>query len=395
MFDNTHNTRARKNQGDPERLLLLGNEIMTTGTIGRVVRVLAITILLSATCSPMRADELPSRPQPKPTTDKGEENPWDNLADRPDNLPLHAIYRLPLRNYVHVADVVSFGQSGDGRTLATASARTVFLWDTATHTERRRIIAHSATLTSVALSKDGKVVASADNEGTIVLSDAITGKKLQSFSAPKPADARAPRSVGALRFTPDADLLISRDTTGGVHAWNLATGKVVRSHDGGPCMGCTLALSPNGSMVAFGIGKKNAPGELLFCDPSTGNELRRIAASGEVGPLVFSPDGSQLACATRKDNKAVIVFVDPEKGAVKQTITTKALNATALAISPDGLTIIAGLTMVEVGDVRDEYRLGSWETQTGKQIPSAEFKNKAKDLQFSPEGGASVRPFRL
>jgi WD40 repeat protein len=106
--------------------------------------------------------------------------------------------------------------------------------------------------------------------------------------------------------------------------------------------------------------------------------------TGEVDGLVFTQDGSQIACATRKDKTAVIDFVDVQKGTVKQTITTKALTATALAISPDGLTITAGLTIVEVGDVRDEYTLGNWETKTGKQIPSVEFKGKASEIQYSP-----------
>ena len=108
-------------------------------------------------------------------------------------------------------------------------------------------------MNGVAFSPDGKLLASADNNGTVRLWNPATG---QPVSPPLPADT-GPNAgeMNGVAFSPDGKLLASADADGTVRLWNPATGQPVGppiSADTGPNIGGVIGVtfSPDGELLA-------------------------------------------------------------------------------------------------------------------------------------------------
>ena len=74
-------------------------------------------------------------------------------------------------------------QSPDGKRIATGKGKQISVLDAATGREVMRISAHRKDVTALAFSPDGKVLASADGDGTLTLIDGANGRLLRTMRA--------------------------------------------------------------------------------------------------------------------------------------------------------------------------------------------------------------------
>ncbi len=196
--------------------------------------------------------------------------------------------------------------SADGKRVVTRSGDSLLrLWDVAAGKELQRFEGHRGRVTRMALSPDGKALASssvnsrpgADDE-TLRVWDVATGKERWKWSIP-------PACVDGLAFSPDGNLLATvghpgriaeKGVPGEVRLWDVATGREVRRWQGNDRQVQAAAFSPDGRTLATG-----GPDAVVYLwEVASGKQRRALRGhDDDILSLSFAPAGRRLASASQ------------------------------------------------------------------------------------------------
>ncbi|WP_374089793.1 N,N-dimethylformamidase beta subunit family domain-containing protein [Methylomicrobium lacus] len=222
--------------------------------------------------------------------------------------------------------------SPDGRFIATAGEDTkVFLYDAETNKLSMIFTGHVDFVNGLSFSPDGQFLASAGAEGNIILWDVKAGKKLRALLGHSD-------QVNAVAFSPDGALLASASADSTVILWDLSSGEQIKTLNGNQGGVRTVAFSPDGKkLVSAGDGTK-----MLVWDTATGQLQKQIAGPpASINALAFSPDGDLHAAS---ENSEISEF-NTDTGTEVNTIVVPASStvdpqssiseALSLAMSPN------------------------------------------------------------
>ncbi|MBI1918106.1 MAG: sigma-70 family RNA polymerase sigma factor [Planctomycetes bacterium] len=290
-------------------------------------------------------------------------------ADRQgDALPPGAVVRLGTLRFRHDSWVESVAVSSEGKLIAGGGAGRVRLWDGATGKELRWFDLPRGVATPVALSPDGKLLATGGGDHVIRLWDPASGNLLHELIGHEalPVDPLVGRPIGILKiaFAPGGKTLASLGADRTIRLWESATARQLhqlKAPTGDIPFGMSLAFSPDGKALAAGGERVGKPNLLVVWDAGTGKELRRWKPPSAVLSLAWSPDGKILAtAASDPKNKAGITLWDAATG-LKLRCLTGQENPVSVRFSSDGKTVASA------GGYPDST-LRLWDAASGRAI---------------------------
>lgn len=304
----------------------------------------------------------------------------------------------------------------DGKTLAVVDEKNqVHIWNIASGRERCVLRFKNVYFRALALSPDGRVVASltcdqpAQTHDSIQLWDTVTGKNLHTLATDQKdlatilftPDGKTFASVGwndvrfwdvatghengrtqgkfsfspMVAFGSDGKSLVTAERhSHSIQIWDVASGRRKPQPIGHRCRPYGTAFAPDGRRVATG---GSLDGTIHIWDPETGESLSRIHRPGEwVREIAFSVDGRSLFSTWTDDElwmsgavsggkQYVLRLIDPDRPDTRQ-------SAISMYQSADGKRLVVlsyYYPKKNGGGPRcQDTLITGWDTSTRKQL---------------------------
>lgn len=266
----------------------------------------------------------------------------------------------------HATVVDSLLFSPDGEVLISGGSYNdgkIKLWDIKTGRELDKIRGQRVSVTHLALSPDGSILASCGEDSALNLWNWETGEYTHLF-------IEHTSNLLALAITPDSRVLVSGGLDG-IRLWDLKKQRPIYNLARFDNQTYSLAIHPQGDLLASG----HKFGSIKLWNIKTGQFLSSISAhTGSVDGLAFTPDGNTLVSGSY--DRTIKVW-NLRTGKLVRTLSGHTGRIWAIAINPDGETLASAS--------RDGVRL--WNLKTGellKLITVAE--DWAQSVTFSPDG---------
>jgi len=266
--------------------------------------------------------------------------------------------------------------SDDGKLLFTGEDDgLVTLWSIATGTNVQNFTGHARGVHAVALLPDGRHGATCGDDNLLILWDLPAGKRIREMHTGNSIPL-------VMSCTRDGALAATGCDDGRIYIWDLATGSRIAALTH-PTALCSLLFSPNGKTLAAGY----TDGQVILWSTSTWSPSHTLpsADGASVGALTFSPDGRLLA--TGNQNGAGFVWTVADAAQLSHfagyanpdlppnppaapvfpgsTVTPDNRNAIVfLCFSPDGSSLL--------GSIQDNPPR-FWETKSGRFLGTGDW----------------------
>ena len=281
----------------------------------------------------------------------------------------------------HDGAVTSLAFTPDGNAVISGSHdRTARRTRLPASTEEWRSHGYWEQVNSVAISPDGRLIAAGSSDirfaqqrleagarglgpGAVRLWDARTGRLVRRLGDPT-------QQVMSVAISPDGRQVASAGAgasgRGAVYLWDVATGAPVWSANEHTTRAIAIAFAPDGSAIA----SAGDDGTLVLRDPQSGSVVRTLAGhQGGATSVAFTADGA-IVCGGGADERAYLW--QTRTGRPVRTIgTTTSMGQllfgrqqaliTSVALSADGGTLVTCSGGRDFGD----RQVRVWDTQTG------------------------------
>ncbi len=267
----------------------------------------------------------------------------------------------------HAGRVTSMAVSPDGKTVASVGAGEIRVWERATGKEVRRIVTGPAPVGGLVFHPGGKMLISAGADKTLRAWDLAAGAEVRKLAVPE--------GVVALAVSPDRQLLVTCGLDHTLRVRDAETFQERRTLRGHTKLIHTAAFGPDGRLASASF-----DGTVRVWDATTGKEVHTLRGHAcPVFGVALSRDGTRVASCGLDGTTRVW---DAATGRQLRAVLTEDAGVVAVAFSPDGRRLATG----GLGKV---VRL--WDVQTDQEALALRGHAEAVwGLAFSPDGDQLV-----
>lgn len=303
---------------------------------------------------------------------------WEIGSPRPlDGIDEDGKTRERLTLWGHRQDVTAAAFSADGRfVVSVARDRTVRLWHLRAGVELQRVVI-DAEPSAVAYDSTRGLAIIGDSRGAV-----YAWKSGERATRPRPLDGLHRMEIKAIALSADGRTVATacEDGLGGV--WDVTSGRLLHTLRGMTVAARQVALGSDGRTLTTVSQAGTRTWDLTtgFAGEPVGIPaalMTRGLASNEPDPVTvaaFSRDGRWLFTASRD---RVTQLRDLKDGASPRRLAGPAGNVSHAQFSPDGSVLVAG---TRDGAIR------LWETATGRLIRRTRGVDWPGSVAFSPDG---------
>lgn len=270
--------------------------------------------------------------------------------------------------------------SQDGRLLACTSGSNIIVWNMSTQTLHQICEGHRNQVWAVAISPDGRRLASGSQDATIKIWD-LDAPFYEPPFRERERTAESHGLITSMVFSPDGKWLVSGggDDTESVKIWDLETKLWGSANDalhqtlkGHRHFIHWLSFSPDMRQLA----SSSADRTIKIWDTATGS-LQHTLEGHEWGVniAVFSPDGRRLASGA--DDKTFRLW-DPATGTLQHILKHPTWLCRSVAFSADGRWLATGLDRI----------IRIWDPDTGTLQHTIDTQKHIHNLAFSSDGNS-------
>ena len=239
---------------------------------------------------------------------------------------------------------------------------------------------------SAKYSPDGTKIAVVQQDATIRIHDADTGKELQKI-------VRQAHWARGIDFSADGKKVVTPSDNGNAQIFDVESGRCLYEliwHSKGRLSASLLnyaVFSPDGKKIATSSAEEtvriwhaDSKKELLVLDSGKEWHQKEEGKIVEVYSVAFSPDGKKLAAAGQY---GIAIIWDSETGQMLQRLEIGKELAHTISFSPDGKKILT-VSIPEVAPFGHIARM--WDTQSGEVLLKLKRDGVVTGASFSPDG---------
>jgi WD40 repeat protein/transcriptional regulator with XRE-family HTH domain len=279
---------------------------------------------------------------------------------------------LRLQGTTEPSDFISskrVAYSPDGELVVAVDRNQVKIYDSVSGNLLKTLSGHQADLTAIAISADGKLIASGALDGSVTIWDAAPAVSLFQVAA-------HPVAIENLTFSPDGKWLVTSGDDAAMRIWDTSTGNLLKEYPDFSDVVAGLTFSPDGRRFAISDGTIHVwQFSVNAADGQASISSQELFTIRDALSDTFSPDGNQLAGIS---GNAIKIW-DAATGRELLTLNGHTGWVSGVAFSPNGKSLASASLD---GTVKVWSLLSGAETVAVSSAPAS----SGTRVMFSPDG---------